>query len=414
MLSSEQEIKATTPSSLFDVHAIDFMHRQMEAVCSITSAINENKSASELYQLYIRLIAETLQVERVSFYVNDHGWSRVATTEDTLHSPDFDVAAKYNVPGPIEASDRMALLSYEYIVPVHHKQETITYTLLGDLPDDEPFPLSDLLSFAKTMASIVTIAVENKRLFKREYNKKQMEEELKLASRVQNMLIPRKLPRNHFYEFAGLYLPFKGIGGDYYDVISINNDELVFCIGDISGKGIASALVMANLQAYLNAVGDFPIGKGKEMAERLNSKIINITNSEHFVTLFIGKYNILTRELEYLNAGHNPPLLMNGDEIRLLDKGCTILGMFDEIPRVNPGKIKLDPGATLVCYTDGLTEMEDEDGDYFGMDRLHRFLEKNKPYSPEIFIKVLYDYISKFKGGRLFNDDVSVLVGKFY
>jgi sigma-B regulation protein RsbU (phosphoserine phosphatase) len=414
MLSAEQDLKAADAPSLSDAHTVAFLSRQLEAIQIITSAINENKPAAELYQLYIRLISETLQVERVSLYVNDYGWSRVATTEETLPSPDFNVAATYHAPSPIRPADRSALLSHEYIVPIDHKQETISYTLLGDLPDDEPFPLTTLLTFAKSLASIITIAVENKRLFKKEYNKKQMEEELQLASRVQKMLIPRKLPRNHFYEFAGLYLPFKGIGGDYYDVISINNYELVFCIGDISGKGIASALVMANLQAYLNAVGDFPIGKGKEMAERLNSKIINITNSEHFVTLFIGKYNILTRELEYLNAGHNPPLLMNGNEIRLLDKGCTILGMFDEIPRVNPGKIKLEPGATLVCYTDGLTEMEDEDGDYFGMDRLHYFLEKNKQYGPEIFIKVLYDYISKFKGGRLFNDDVSVLVGKFF
>jgi sigma-B regulation protein RsbU (phosphoserine phosphatase) len=413
MLSAERDLKAAAPS-MSDAHTIEFLNRQLGAIHTITSAINENKPASELYQIYVRLLSETLQVDRVSLYVNDYGWSRVATTENALPSPDFNVAARYVEPGPIESSDRMALLSHEYIVPIYHKQETISYTLLGDLPDDEPFPLDGLLSFAKSMASIITIAVENKRLFKREYNKKQMEEELELASRVQNMLIPRKLPRNHFYEFAGLYLPFKGIGGDYYDVISINNDELVFCIGDISGKGIASALVMANLQAYLNAVGDFPIGKGKEMAERLNSKIINITNREHFVTLFIGKYNILSHELEYLNAGHNPPLLMNGNETRLLDKGCTILGMFDEIPRVNPGKIKLEPGATIVCYTDGLTEMEDEDGDYFGMDRLHSFLEKKKQYSPEIFIKVLYDHISKFKGGRLFNDDVSVLVGRFF
>jgi phosphoserine phosphatase RsbU/P len=302
---------------------------------------------------------------------------------------------------------------FKYIIPVIHKQQTISYTFLGNIRADYAETEAELLDYAQTVANIITVAVENKRLFKREISKRQLEEELKLASRVQKMLIPRKLPKNHFYEFAGLYLPFKGIGGDYYDVISISKDELVFCIGDISGKGIASALVMANLQAYLNAVGEFPIHKGKEMAERLNSKIYHITNSEHFITLFIGKYNVLTRQLEYLNAGHNPPMLLNGDEVEMLDKGCTILGMFEEIPRVNTGKVTVQPGATIICYTDGLTEMENDEDECFGVDRLHAFLKKHRNSSPEIFIKVLYDNISKFKGSRLFNDDVSVLVGKF-
>lgn len=412
MLSADTHI--INPSKIDDVASkLAFRTAQLKEINAITQAINNNVPVAELYENYIRIMKSFLSVDRIALFINDGIWTKVAAEGREWHKPDIQTAMLYEKPSAIYPEHEDLLGGYRYVIPVIHKHQTISYAFLGNISADDAETDAELLLFAQTLANIITVAVENKRLFKREISKRQLEEELKLASRVQKMLIPRNLPKNHFYEFAGLYLPFKGIGGDYYDVISINKDELVFCIGDISGKGIASALVMANLQAYLNAVGEFPIHKGKEMAERLNSKIYHITNSEHFITLFIGKYNVLTRQLEYLNAGHNPPMLLNGNEVVMLDKGCTILGMFDEIPRVHTGKVAIQPGATIVCYTDGLTEMENDDDDFFGVDRLNAFLKKHHNSSPEIFIKVLYDNISKFKGSRLFNDDVSVLVGKF-
>lgn len=214
------------------------------------------------------------------------------------------------------------------------------------------------------------------------------------------------------YEFAGLYLPYKGIGGDYYDVIHINKDEFVFCIGDISGKGVAAALVMANLQAYLNAT--LGLGYKKEtLIEKLNQKIYSITNGENFITLFIAKYNIITRELEYLNAGHVPPVMIHEDSVTLLEKGSTMLGIFEELPRIEFGNITIKPNTTIVSFTDGLTEMENEDGEQFGADKLLVFSRNNHRLGPDIFNKILYDYLCKFKGNVLFNDDISVLTAKF-
>jgi phosphoserine phosphatase RsbU/P len=293
-----------------------------------------------------------------------------------------------------------------------HKTQPLALALLGEIDEDVAHQKEELLEFAQIFTNIITVAVENKRLFKREMEKKQFDKELDIASKVQGMLIPKKLPKNHLYEFAGLYLPYKGIGGDYYDVIHINKDEFVFCIGDISGKGVAAALVMANLQAYLNAILTLSM-HGKKLVENLNQKIYSITNGENFITLFMAKYNILSRELLYCNAGHVPPILVTDDETILLETGSTLLGIFEELPKIQFGKLTIKPNTSIVCFTDGLTELENEQEEQFGTDKLIAFTRSNHKLSPEVFNKKLYEYISKFKGNVLFNDDISVLTAKF-
>jgi len=214
------------------------------------------------------------------------------------------------------------------------------------------------------------------------------------------------------YEFAGFYLPFKGIGGDYYDVINVNHNELVFCIADISGKGIAAALIMANLQAYLNALDNFELDN-PGFIQKLNRKVFSITDGDKFITLFIAKYNILSRELTYVNAGHNPPILIRDGKEILLEKGCTILGGMEDIPNITFGVERIAKGSTVVCFTDGLTELENEEGKLYTYERLRLFTRKYHEMSPEVFIKSLYEKLTKFKGGMLFNDDISLLTCKF-
>ena len=180
----------------------------------------------------------------------------------------------------------------------------------------------------------------------------------------------------------------------------------------LAGKGVAAALVMANLQAYLNAT--LGLGYKKEtLIQKLNQKIYSITNGDNFITLFIAKYNIITRELEYLNAGHVPPLLVHEDTIEQLEIGSTLLGIFEELPSIKFGNVTIKPNTTIVTFTDGLSELENDEGEQFGIERLQKFTKNNYRLGPDIFNKILYDYVSKFKGNVLFNDDISVLTAKF-
>ena len=150
-----------------------------------------------------------------------------------------------------------------------------------------------------------------------------------------------------------------------------------------------------------------PVYNKEKFIENLNRKVFSITEGDTFITLFIAKYNIITRELEYINAGHVPPVLVHNNRAELLNKGTTILGIFEELPKVEFGSITIKPDTTIVSFTDGLSEMEDEDGSQFGQKRLTEFALLHYHLSPETFNKLLYESVSKFKGNVLFNDDIS-------
>lgn len=392
-------------------------YSQLHALLDATKAINDNVSADGLYQIYRQTLLEQIRVRQIALFMYDQVWKRVVWDSEVPQT-EFNIPIHthfetYKSATELSPEEQDRFAGFKYIVPVFHKEQPLALALLGEIDEDISHQKKELLEFAQIFTNVITVAVENKRLFRRELEKKQFDKELDLASKVQGMLIPGKLPKNKLYEFAGLYLPFKGIGGDYYDVIHINKDEFVFCIGDISGKGIAAALVMANLQAYLNATLTLSM-HGKKLIENLNQKIYSITNGENFITLFMGKYNLLSRELLYINAGHIPPILVHGQTHELLDKGCTLLGIFEELPKVEFGVKTIQANTSIISFTDGLTELENSEGEQFGTERLIRFVKTNHHLSPEVFNKMLYDYICQFKGNMLFNDDISVLSGKFY
>ncbi|HNO01196.1 MAG TPA: SpoIIE family protein phosphatase, partial [Chitinophagaceae bacterium] len=275
---------------------LQLKNNQMNALLEATKAINDNVSSEGLYQLYKYAIEENLGVSDVALFMFDQTWKRVVwqrTQQTDTFIPVNAWFEQYKNTQELTKEEQASFSGFKYIIPVYHKQQPLALALLGEIQEDNIHHKDELLEFAQVFTNVITVAVENKRLFKRELEKKQFDKELELASKVQGMLIPNKLPKNTMYEFAGLYLPFKGIGGDYYDVIHINKDEFVFCIADISGKGVAAALVMANLQAYLNATLGLGFSKEK-LIEKLNQKIYSITNGENFITLFIAKYNIIS------------------------------------------------------------------------------------------------------------------------
>ncbi|MEZ5023850.1 MAG: PP2C family protein-serine/threonine phosphatase [Chitinophagales bacterium] len=388
---------------------------QLKALLDITNAISNNATDEELFQLYEEISKKHLSVQLLALYVYDQAWKKAVciNAEDACKSLNIaEIVSTYSKTGVLSNNNKDAYKGFKYVIPIYHENQPIALALAGTFNEDIDIEEKDSLDFAQTITSIITIAVENQRLWKKEKQKLAMDKELEVAAHVQKTLVPSKLPKNTMYEFAGFYLPHKSIGGDYYDVININRDEIVFCIADISGKGVAAALVMANLQAYLNAIEQFDL-EDPRFIQRLNYKVFSITNGDKFITLFIAKYNIITRELTYINAGHNLPILMKDDKEILLKKGCTILGAMEEIPFITFGKEKITKGSTIVCYTDGLTELEDDNGKQYSFDRLRLFTQRNYQLSPEIFIKSLNDNLAKFKGSQLFNDDISLLTCKF-
>lgn len=395
---------------------LNIKQAHLHSLLQVTDAINHNQSTDDLILLYQKIIQELLGVEEMAFFVFNDIWKRkiwIKDDDEDIYIPIAEHIKQYTEPKILDEDEKKLFFGFKYLIPVFHKNYAIAFVLIGNIKLDNFLYEEELVEFAQIITNIIAVAIENKRLFKKEVEKKEYDKELELASKVQGMLIPSKLPKNNLYEFDGIYIPHKGIGGDYYDVIHINKDEFVFCIADISGKGISAALVMANIQAYLNATLDTQMSM-QELIQKLNKKIFSITNGDKYVTLFIAKYNIISRTLTYVNCGHVPPMLFHNNQIEKLDKGTTMLGVFENLPKLNIHEIKINKESSVICFTDGLTEMENESGEQFEDTSLNSFIEKNKTYAPALFNKLLYDHIAKFKRSVLFNDDISILTGKFF
>ncbi|HEX3006116.1 MAG TPA: PP2C family protein-serine/threonine phosphatase, partial [Bacteroidales bacterium] len=262
----------------------------------------------------------------------------------------------------ITTSTNPALSSYDIVIPVFNNNILVAYVLIGDIEEEQDgvSPVIKHLNFIQTLTNIIITAIENTRLFKESLKQAAIKKEMELARKMQAMLIPQNnsLPHDDRLSVSAFYHPHFDVGGDYYDVIKLDENELGFCIADVSGKGISAALLMSNFQATFRALltKDVPL---KFLLERLNERVIFNAKGEKFITFFIGRYNCKTREFEYVNAGHNPPLIFyrNTHRLDFLRSGCVGLGMLDDIPYIIRGTIRICEPVKILLYTDGLVEL---------------------------------------------------------
>ncbi|MFY7944546.1 MAG: PP2C family protein-serine/threonine phosphatase, partial [Crocinitomicaceae bacterium] len=225
---------------------------------------------------------------------------------------------------------------------------------------------------------------------------------------------PSELPSNRKMDLSAKYVPRHAIGGDYYDFIPLGDDEYMICIADVSGKGISAALLMANFQATIRTLFKYQRFELPFLLEELNSKVIKSTKGEKFITFFIAHYNAFTRKMRYVNAGHNHPILLNGRKVTLLKDGCIGLGMLDELPYVNVGKLELKPNTTFVLYTDGVVELENDEGEQFGSERLIKNIQAYSPLKMEDMNNIIFSKLDDWRGDLNFVDDTAIFSCKFF
>jgi phosphoserine phosphatase RsbU/P len=228
------------------------------------------------------------------------------------------------------------------------------------------------------------------------------------AQAAQQALLPRMLPQLPGFEVAAACRPVRELAGDYYDVRVLGDGKALVCIGDVSGKGAGAALVMANLQAAVKTLADEDLSP-MDLCRRVNRVLLGNCEDGRFVTFFCGILDTNERVLRYVNAGHNPPLLVrkNGSLLRLGDGG-PVLGEFEDWSAAQ-GKVELADGDRLLLYTDGITEATGPDGEEFGMERLGALACANRnDNAAELHARVLADAV-RFCGGA-FEDDATLLV----
>ena len=306
--------------------------------------------------------------------------------------------------------ERLKALNAYLLIPFSHRGNLVGILTLGEKITKTSFTTEDM-TILSVLSSQAAIAFENARLYQEMLEKQRMEEELGVAKEIQKHLLPSHNPSNDSIEIVGYNLPSKEVGGDYYDFIQLNDKEIGIAIGDISGKGIPAALLMANLQAALR-ISAVRAENTCEVVKQVNIHITQTTSIEKFATFFYGVLNTADLTLEYTNAGHNFPILWRKDKpYSLLREGGVIIGLL-EGALYTTNRIGLRPADFLVLYTDGITEALNPQEELFGEERLLRAVDEAAQESAQGILDYILDTVIDFTHGYLQYDDLTLVVMK--
>ena len=388
-------------------HDILVKDLKLSSLLEITQAINANLPETSLYKIFQFTLLANLSVGKLALFVRDDIWvckaqmgtqadySKVGLTEELL-------ATKVITPITFESSNSFS--EFDLVIPIIHKNEVLAFVFIQKKSDKGDIDQS----FIQTFSNIIIVAIENKKFARRELQQEALKKEMQIAREVQNHLFPKDLPNTDKISIKSFYLPHQTIGGDYYDYIDIDEDRSMVCIADVSGKGVPAAILMSNVQAALRTMVRYTTDLSKIIFQ-LNDLILQHTKGNRFVTMFIGIIDFTRHELTYINAGHNTIPLIQQNGIVLLDKGCTILGMFEKLPFIDITTLPLQKKNHLFLYTDGLSECMNEVDEEFELERIIPFVQLDKVSDQSAMIDSIIAATVEFKGSRAYNDDITVL-----
>ncbi len=409
----------TEKASLKRLQVFNF---KLNALLEITQAINANLSVAELLDRYQNILHQDLNIGKILILKYQNGdWECLLNTpfyDSTYKQINVELILKpFTDIRSISNSNIPALHSYDIVIPVYNNKVPIAYVLIGDIDEEMEgiSPVIKHLNFIQTISNIIIVAIENIRLVKDSLRQEVLKKELELASKMQSMLIPTKtlLPKNDKVAVSSFYHPHFEVGGDYFDFIPMGKNEFGFCIADVSGKGMSAAILMSNFQATLRALftREIPLNI---LVERLNDRVLSNANGEKFITLFIARINLKSKELEYINAGHNPPLLyeVQSKKMAFLKNGCVGLGMLDTIPFILKGYYLISSEIKLLLYTDGLVELLEGENISLATTHLEEQICNNRPLEDNIS-EIIKDLRIE-EGNIAIFDDITMLGIQIY
>ncbi|SMO37040.1 PP2C family protein-serine/threonine phosphatase [Solitalea koreensis] len=392
---------------------------ELNSLLEITRAVNSNQSKETLFQMTELILRNQLRVGKLRIFSHlGASWTQpisygVQVLDDDELAELIFMVCSYQTVTLLDTSSPAILSDFQLLIPVAYKNQILGYVLLGkyDVSNAEQVEID--VKLIQTIINVIMVAAENRHLYEERLQKERLQRDLEVASEAQEMLLPRKLPDNERISMAATYMPHRNIGGDYYDYIELSKDEFMFCVADVSGKGIAAALLMANFQASVRTLA-FQHQPLDILMQNINRAIFDITHGEKHITLFLGYYNLATRTLRYVNSGHNAPVLYNGTEIKELKTGSMMIGIFEELPFVKVGTEQLPSGSVVLNYTDGLIEFDQEETDVFNEEDVAKFLLEHHELGPKVLNALLIDKIQSMFIRHRHDDDITLLTFKTF
>jgi len=416
-----------------EIRRLKIAIEELSALNDVATAITSNQSVEDVIDLIVRKCIKHLKAQQTVVMLLDEkdmanpfhtmirkqdsiseflpyrldtqltGWMLKNRSPLLINDFQKDERFKFVIPKDFPIN---SLLS----VPMLLKGKMIGLLTVFNKHSDSGFTIEDqrMLSILAAQSSHI---IENARLYEKEQALIRLQEEMRLANDIQVNLLPKFTPQISGYQIAGKSIPAKDVGGDYFDFIPLKDNLLAFCIGDISGKGIPAALLMANLQASLRGqtLMDIPC---KDCVAFTNNLLFNSTDSNKYATLFYGVLLSSQNKITFCNAGHNEPILIDHDgEVTRLKEGGIVVGILPEVT-YEEKTIDFPADSILVVYSDGITEAMDTNEEEFGEEKLIDLIKVNRNLSASDLIKLIIKTVNDHAGNAEQMDDMTLVVIK--
>ncbi len=401
--------------------ALDEKIQELRTLFELSKEFNAIFDREKLLKLFTFTLMGQVGASRYAVCLKDG--ETVSSRIDTRRLGEFKQVLFENITSPVLVSDlqrKKVLLdlrvacqeqSIVALIPLQVQNEVKGMLCVGERLRKGSYSNSDL-EFIYSLGNLAIISLENTRLFYEAVEKQKMENELNIAREIQKGLLPRSMPAIPGLDLAALNISSKQVGGDYYDVIVLENGNCVIAIGDVSGKGTPASLLMANVQATIRTLVHFDLPLS-EMTSLVNRLICDNTGSDKFITFCWGIFDPKTKIFRYVNAGHNYPFVVRSDKsIARLTEGGIILGVTKEAAPYNEGTVQLMVGDVVVMFTDGISEAMNVEGIDYTEEKVEEFLRNIGPMTAQGVLDKVQNEIARYTSGAPQSDDITLVVMK--
>jgi sigma-B regulation protein RsbU (phosphoserine phosphatase) len=411
-------------------------------LAELSDGVRGMVDARSLIETVAQRIAETLHISRVAVLLGGAGPYRPAYALGYGAGPDIafspgagtvKVLQRQKEPARVYFDDpnswlyrepevtedersKLTQLDSELLLPLSTREKLLGFISLGPKLSDEPYSRTDL-RLLKSVAAQTGLALENADLIStiadEVAQRERLNREVEIAREVQERLFPQTLPPIAGIAYAGACRSALGVGGDYYDFLALSAGKLGIAIGDVSGKGIAAALMMASLQASLRSEATRASDNLAAMMGNVNRLVYEASSSNRYATFFYGQYDPVSRQLAYVNAGHNPPMLFHpcNEECHVsrLEACGTVVGLLEDAS-YRQASLAIAPGDVLIAFTDGISEAMNAAEDEWGEERLIDTVKSCLGLPPAEIIACIMRTADTFAAGAKQNDDMTLVV----
>jgi serine phosphatase RsbU (regulator of sigma subunit) len=422
------EIKTRTGT---DAEEQRLQNRLLLALRRTATDLREHVSLPELFEKVLDLLFESVPAQRAAILLHDgaaqpavkasrsrHGGEPVASVPRSIVRKVMQDLNSVLIPNMLEDASfrsqdsilrtgiRSAVCAPLWLTEEGTPDEVIGLVYLDSLVGSHSFTEEDL-AIVTHLAFVAAAKIETARLLEERMEKRRLEQDMQVAAEIQRSLLPSAPPQLEGYDICGINLPCRTVGGDYYDY-AINDDRLLFALGDVSGKGTGAALLMTVLRAAVR--GFWSEGTPAQAVERINHTVVQNVPANKYITFFMGWLDPETGRIRYVNAGHNPPLVVRGDaSVEALHDGGMVLGLIEGVP-YQEGEVDLFEGDTLVVYSDGVTETWDAAGEEYGDQRLANLIVQARDNGADALQDAILSELETFSGGAKATDDRTLIV----